>query len=66
MSRSSPKVRDNTHSGEGRLIQLRQLSDAPMQLKQEIVEKHDEIRPYTENRRSFVTGVACHPAASYP
>jgi hypothetical protein len=37
MSRSSPKVRDYTYGGGGRLIQLRQSADAALQLKQNIV-----------------------------
>jgi hypothetical protein len=50
MSRSSPKVRQYTHGGEGRLIQLRQLTDPAMQLKQKTVGSYDQFRPYTENR----------------
>jgi hypothetical protein len=34
MSRASPWMRDNTHGGEERLFQLRQLADATLQLKQ--------------------------------
>ena len=44
MSRSSPKVRDYTHGGEGRLIQLRQLAHEPLQLKQKPVGTHGEFR----------------------
>jgi hypothetical protein len=50
MSRSSPKVRDYTHGGEGRLIQLRQLLNCTEQLKEKNDETHDELRPYTRRR----------------
>jgi hypothetical protein len=42
MSRSSHRVRDFTHDGGERLIQLRQLADTPVQLKQETAETHDQ------------------------
>jgi hypothetical protein len=42
MSRSSLGVRDFTHDGGERLIQLRQLADTPVQLKQKIAENHDQ------------------------
>ena len=50
MSRSSPKVRDYTHGGGGRLFQLRQFSVVALQLKEEIVGNHDAFRLYVENR----------------
>jgi hypothetical protein len=48
MSRSSLRVRDYTHVGEGRLIQLRQLVKATMQLKHKIAKNHDQPRSYME------------------
>jgi hypothetical protein len=42
MSRFSPWMRDYTHGGEERLIQLRQLVNGRLQLKQEVVETHDD------------------------
>jgi hypothetical protein len=55
-------MRDNTHGGEGRLIQLRYLTEAPLQLKQNNVESHDHVGPYATNLKRYVTGVACHRA----
>jgi hypothetical protein len=42
MSRSSLRVRDFTHDGGERLIQLRQLADMPVQLKKKIAETRDQ------------------------
>src|SRR5207249_11535381 len=60
MSRSSPRVRDYTHGGKGRLFQLRQLIMGALQLTHKIVGNHDKQRPYTENQSRSVTGVGCH------
>jgi hypothetical protein len=54
-------MRDNTHGGEGRLMQLRQFVKAALQPKQEIVESRDHVKPYAIKPKRYVTGVACHP-----
>jgi len=60
MSRSSLGVRDYTHDGEGRLMQLRQGGEAVNRLREAITESHDGPRPSTKKSTCSVTGVAWH------
>ena len=53
-------MRQYTHGGEGRLIQLRPFVETALQLKQTIVENHDPVNPYGLKSSQYVTGVGCH------